>query len=43
MFLWDGTETMEDPTLNAFIFAGLRVRFDVGGVSERADPALASF
>jgi hypothetical protein len=38
MFLWRGTDTIDDPRLSAFVFAGLQVRFDFGGSYGRPLP-----
>jgi hypothetical protein len=43
VFLWDGTDAIDDPRPSAFVFAGLQARFDLGGSYERPYTAVASF
>lgn len=43
VFLWDGTDAIDDPRPSAFVFAGLQARFDLGGSYERPYTAIAGF
>lgn len=43
MFLWEGTDTIDDPELSSFVFAGLQARFDFGGSYERPFTTVAGF
>lgn len=43
VFLWEGTDAIDDPRPSAFVFAGLQARFDLGGSYERPYTAVASF
>jgi hypothetical protein len=41
-FLWDGSSAIDDPRLSAFLFAGLRVRLDLGPSYETQPATLAA-
>ena len=43
MFLWEGTETIDEPELSSFVFAGLQARFDMGGSYQRPFTEVAGF
>jgi len=42
LFLWDRTESVEAPRLNAFVYLGVQGRFDIGGPGGDETPRYAS-